>query len=837
MGKNIKENKEDNKYHFDITPHIVKQLGEQLVPDEVTALLELIKNSYDADATYVSIEINTTGQYLKETLAYPDKKGFIVVEDDGFGMSKDTILKSWLVISYSAKRDFKEKGRKTPQGRTPLGDKGLGRLSTQRLANVCEIFTNEDTDTGIHLAFNWKDFETEERLSQVKIQSNYFNPGKPHGTKLVLSNINFPEAWKGNNLEKFKGQVSQLLSPYKENRPFEVYISINGVNIDLEKSNEEIRDLAVSRFTFNFDGDNLTIKGKTKLSKFRGNKIERIDDFNHFMLPDNGKKFSEYLISKFPDIQLSDEDKYFLKIEQVFSFKTDIPSLENITLFKDNIEQILKANPGPFEGVLDEFNFNDLTKNEDESQDIFGQKSNYKIFTQNQVGIKIFRNGFSVLPYGINGQDWLRLSESQTKTSFYDIRPSNVIGYFAIDEEKNKYLKEKTDRQGFTSNPYSNNFLAVANFIKDQINIYQRKTRKRYDEFLKEYKIENNGIQTVTQSFEELNNLSQSTTEIIDETEAAIVVLDSTVKEQEKIVDEVENNSIFSSDEHKKDYDRAKILLDRLKKIQEVFNKLQKIVNKTKKLNEVIDILEPKIQILEEQLENFSELASLGLTTESVSHEFASIADRLAEKASFYSNKLNSKKLSDSDTYVLMEYINSTVNGLKIQLKHLDPALKYNREKKNSITLSSLFKEEKEYYSNRFNKNNISFNIKSSDDFQIKINKGKFIQIIDNLLNNSEFWLLEKNLNEPNFKPAIEIKIEKPWLYISDNGYGITPAIENQIFEPFVTTKPKGRGRGLGLFIVQQLLDSSGCTIALEPEKNELKRKYKFAINLSNIIE
>ena len=52
------------RYHFDITPHIVKQLGEQLVSDEITALLELIKNSYDADASYVSIEINTIGQYI-----------------------------------------------------------------------------------------------------------------------------------------------------------------------------------------------------------------------------------------------------------------------------------------------------------------------------------------------------------------------------------------------------------------------------------------------------------------------------------------------------------------------------------------------------------------------------------------------------------------------------------------------------------------------------------------------------------------------------------------------------------------------------------------------------
>ena len=58
----------NQKYHFDITPHIVKQLGEQLVSDEITALLELIKNSFDADATYVSIEINRDCRKKNKTL-------------------------------------------------------------------------------------------------------------------------------------------------------------------------------------------------------------------------------------------------------------------------------------------------------------------------------------------------------------------------------------------------------------------------------------------------------------------------------------------------------------------------------------------------------------------------------------------------------------------------------------------------------------------------------------------------------------------------------------------------------------------------------------------------
>ncbi|WP_373845729.1 hypothetical protein, partial [Clostridium sp.] len=168
--------------------------------------------------------------------------------------------------------------------------------------------------------------------------------------------------------------------------------------------------------------------------------------------------------------------------------------------------------------------------------------------------------------------------------------------------------------------------------------------------------------------------------------------------DSDNIVKSVKSNSLFLTDADRETIKKVNLLSDELKNIHITLQKLTKIIEKTEKLNEVIDILEPKIQLLEEQLNNFSELASLGLTAESVSHEFASVAERLDEKATFYSNKLQNNRLSDSDVYIFFEYINATVNGLKIQLKHLDPTLKYNREKKSLFNLSDFFKEEKEYY-------------------------------------------------------------------------------------------------------------------------------------------
>lgn len=828
MGKNIEENIEVNKYHFDITPHIVKQLGEQLVSDEITALLEIIKNSYDADATYVSIEINTTGQYSKEKLIFPNHKGFIVVEDDGCGMDENTILKSWLTISYSQKRGIDNIKTKSIGGRTPLGEKGLGRLSTQRLANICEIFTSTKNDNGTHIAFDWRNFDKVDRLSEVSIEKKSFNSSK-NGTKLILTDINQPQVWQGQNLETFKGKLSQIISPYEENKPFEVYISVNGQNIDLIGAQKDLQDLAISRFDFTFDGENLIIKGKSKLEKFIGNNKE---NFLNYLQKDNGNKFYNFLQEnkKNKYIKKSFDNNFYIEFEKVFSFQNDLSNLEIL-----NGE---KANPGKFNGIIDEFNYDNWLSKDDKIIDIFGKLSNYREFAQSQAGIKIYRNGFAIIPYGIGKDDWLRLGDSQTKgASYYTLKPVNVIGYIGIDEGENKNLKDQTDRKGFISNEYSRNFKTLAYFIKDEINRYLDDIRRSYNKYLEIYKTENSGLKNVNDALNQLKETQQKTEETKTDFYESKETVSKLIPQIVETKNQTESNPLFSTELEKNTAKKISELLDELIKIQTILNKLEEVIKRTEKLDEVINILEPKIQILEEQLENFSELASLGLTSESVSHEFASIADRLAEKASFYSNKLQSNKLSDSDIYVLMEYINSTVNGLKIQLKHLDPALKYNKEKKNTISLSDLFKEEKEYYSNRFFKNEIGFIINSKDDFLVKINKGKLIQIIDNLLNNSEFWLIEKKHTEPNFKPEIKIEIEKPWIYISDNGYGIAPAVENQIFEPFVTTKPKGRGRGLGLFIVQQLLDSSGCTITLEPEKNELKRKYIFAINLSNIIE
>ena len=197
--------------------------------------------------------------------------------------------------------------------------------------------------------------------------------------------------------------------------------------------------------------------------------------------------------------------------------------------------------------------------------------------------------------------------------------------------------------------------------------------------------------------------------------------------------------------------------------------------------------------------------------------------------------QLLEKTITDEKSQKRLERIKQASNNLLKLYENMEYNIKKEIDKidKQEIYLDDLVKNcvEKFY--------DIKKDVKISMDIP-KINiftdLNGFEKTIDNLISNSEYWLIKLKGNDPNCKPSITIKIESPWIYFYDNGYGISPAIENMLFEPFVTTKPKGEGRGLGLFIIQQLLDSSKCTIALEPSRNEHGRKYIFAINFSNII-
>ena len=141
-----KQDPTNQRFYIDAKTLI--HLGRDSIKDHSTALLELVKNSYDADATKVDIEI------------FSETKDLIRVADNGFGMTPDELKNSWLRIGYSGKRV----STKSKLGRRKTGEKGIGRISTDRLGSILELRTKSKDAQLIGLKVNFGNSCTLEKL-------------------------------------------------------------------------------------------------------------------------------------------------------------------------------------------------------------------------------------------------------------------------------------------------------------------------------------------------------------------------------------------------------------------------------------------------------------------------------------------------------------------------------------------------------------------------------------------------------------------------------------------------------------------------------------------------
>ncbi|TCZ73462.1 ATP-binding protein [Flaviaesturariibacter aridisoli] len=833
------ETKINTSAHFDISAAVVKQLGEELVTDEVTAIMELVKNSYDACSNWVRIEIDTRGKLSEEPFRYVNDKGYIIIEDGGFGMNEDEIKNGWLVISLSHKRQLKEQGLKTPCDRTPLGDKGLGRLSTQRLGNKLEMLTSRVEENHIHhIAFNWDDFTEDVALTSVPTYFNNIEKRfQPKGTKLVIRCLKDPNLWEGKLADRVKGQLSQLIFPFKQKRTFHVYLTINGEKIDLDEIGEALRSQAVSRYKVEYASGKLTISGSVKMYKLFGGNNPADDRavYQNLVAEDQGKSFFRFLTNK------EENRAFFLDgleykgtngVLYTFKKSFDLANLPKRALTMINGNEEL-ADPGDFFGEIDDFNL----RENDSLDSVFDDFSQFKTLVKNQKGIRVFRDGFGIKPFGIDGQDWLKLGGSWTSGgSYYGLKPSNVIGFISLSADKNKYLREKTDREGFMESPYSQNFFLLMTKIVDQINDLLEKTRRSYSEYRKQIAKSSGGITDIRDSFARIKNTSSQAKDLQDQTHKLTPVLARVAQ----VVRQTVNHSKQTKAKDENEQRQRDLLLeidDALQRAMEVLIKVDSILEIAKKLEQDANYIKPKVEDLESQLTEFAELAGLGLTAEALSHEISHIVDRLLDQTNTVQKKIKGKEIVDtSSVFVYIEYVKNAIQSLRKQLSHLAPSLKFVRETKHDINLNSFIEELGSYYQDRFG-NQIKLKINySKSGFVIRMSRGKLTQIIDNIVLNSEYWLKDRMRTNKGFEPTISIELNNPFLVIYDNGPGIDPELAKRVFQPFVTGKPRSQGRGLGLFIVQQLLDTVSSEVYLLEDRNEHNRQFKFQINFSSIL-
>lgn len=828
----------DAGLHFDIHASVVLQLGETLITDVAQALQELVKNSYDADATYAKVVINTEGKPGGESY-YADATGYISIEDDGIGMDIATIIRGWLTVSNSPKREMKRRGLSTEKGRTPLGDKGLGRLCAQRLASNVEIFTSvQGANAGYHIAFSWDSFLGDSvSLTEVPVFSEEILTEWQHGTKLLISGLRDIESWRSTTnstgpVEDLRVRLSQLISPYKEVQDFIVSANFNGRKLDFAEYVEEFRRAAILNYKFLFDGDELYIKGKAKLDFFRparNTSDEEKQEYRYLMKEDSGKKFFEYFMnsnqSETYKIKWSEEEKWYIEYE----YTRKLINLDKVKLLNRQV-----ANPGKFSGEIDSFYLDDRS----ETSPVLGGEIVLKEFLRDIGGLRIYRDGFGIR----TDSDLLDLRKQQTSgRSFYGLRPENITGYIALSAKDNAVLEEKTDREGFQATPYYENFYLLLREISKFTMDVQNFLRRSYVSFKKEEKTKNiNKEEDLENIYKDISAEIVSLTIRNEEIKKNQEKLREVTQDTEKIIKASTELLPAMSLEEQKASQRITQNLEQVRKdvtshVESSLRSTVELQRKSSLLNDQVTLFKNQISVLVEQLSQTYETVSLGLTAEALSHELTRITDQLAQRNRQIIDYMTEKNNRDLMITAFTRYIGGTVSSLRKQLSHLEPSLRYVRENREGIVLSQYFEEVEKYYHDRFASFNIEMNVqcRKENDFLVNMNRGKLNQVIDNLILNSEYWLREDLRLKRMARGIISVEVFKPFVRISDNGRGIEPAVEGVLFDPFVTTKGQGRGRGLGLFIVQQLLSSENCTISLLPARNNRSRLYTFEIDFT----
>ena len=428
---------------------ILKTLGEELISSETVALIELVKNAYDADAENVLISFSGDLQ---------DGEGCIEVIDDGHGMDMTTIRNSWMIIATSTKKDHK----KSKSGRRRvLGEKGIGRFAAARIAEELELFTRtrEQTATESYAVFDWTQFDDDERfLDQIlfladeqaasEIVSDWqlkeFSEKKyrapHHGTVLRMNRLK--HAWEKHDLRYLQRGLSRLLSPFHSSTDFNIYLNLPDEHSEF---NSKISPPEIIKFP------HYEVRGAVE--------------------EDGGFSFSVYVKE---EGQPYDFKGYFYKVfskgEWVVYPSEGKPEIKKSAYDEKQVES------GPFEFELRIWDRNEL---ENVNQKVGGGIRSIRKDLDAIAGINIYRDGFRVLPYGEPDNDWLRLDIRRVQAPTRRLSNNQITGYISITADRNPQLHDRSNREGLDNNAAYSDLQNIMKFVLNETENLRYASKRR----------------------------------------------------------------------------------------------------------------------------------------------------------------------------------------------------------------------------------------------------------------------------------------------------------------------------------------------------------------------
>lgn len=459
-------------------------IGRELIQDPHAAIIELVKNAYDADASEVSIEFKVDLEKDLQT---------ITITDDGHGMTKETVTNKWLVPSTDDKLRRKESPIKK---RKMQGRKGIGRYAASLLGNDLLLETTDTIGETTIIYLEWSTFENSIFLDQVEILVDTQLTNTASKTILIINSKYSETEWNNDIYRKLNYELKKLIAP--------IYL----------KDKEE-------------DKFQIKLISKTGFLNATQDVFEIIEPFPLLELYD-------YRITGTVDKDGKAELTYFLqktskmKDSETITFNLNEPSGCGNLYF-----DIRVYDRGPED--IDNLILKGL-KNEDNN---YIRKNEAKRLLNDLNGIGVYRNGFRVRPLGDAEFDWLELNKLRVQNPSMKIGSDQVIGFVAIESEEESGLIEKTARDGLKDN---NAYKQLIQITREVINHLETRRRLFRDHIKK-----NNNHVKLQEVFDDLFSYTELKKEIHEQLalenvnpKIANKIIESLDKDSEKRQEKIE---------------------------------------------------------------------------------------------------------------------------------------------------------------------------------------------------------------------------------------------------------------------------------------------------------
>ena len=388
---------------FRVSAELKNILGRDLITSDNIAVLELVKNSYDAHATKVEI---TFGDDC------------IVIADNGKGMSKDDIINKWLFIAYSAKSDGTEdENYRSKIRRDFAGAKGIGRLSCDRLARYLTMKTiSEETGKLETLKVDWAKFENRQTEEMDTISVEYessdasfeFPSGQPHGTSLTFTGIH--GNWGVEEIFSLRKFLEKMIAPLSGADNFNIEVKAPNFT---DYDNQLKRQIEAARVRYT----ELSERERAEVAKWENSILNGlIRNSISDVLKIKTTQIESVLREGRIVTKLTDRGILMYEIEE----ENKYPQLENVKVELYFLNRAAKYNFSLLMGMS----------------------------PVNYGNVFLFRNGIRILPYGEYNDDSWGLNQRRQQGFNRNLSTRDLFGRVDVHIDSVNKFKEVSSRDG-----------------------------------------------------------------------------------------------------------------------------------------------------------------------------------------------------------------------------------------------------------------------------------------------------------------------------------------------------------------------------------------------------